>query len=315
MIHETKRNKEKLRLSAWVRGRPEFARHARGSRAIHLPSRPVDGFVLTQPARGAIPVLVECPHAGLLVPAELAHAIGGSVRSRMRDADLDVDRLCEDVPSVGATLLRATISRHVVDLNRDPDDIDPLLHAEFFARRGPPRGVVWRVSTDGRPVATRPLSHSEVVDRVERYHAPYHNTLAAELDRLKREFGRVVLLAVHSMPSTAHVPGQQAPVVRADVVPGTRGRTSAASVYIDCADALFRGAGLSIRHDDPYRGGFTTGHYGRPVDDVHAIQIELSRALYLEEVTLVRRDAGVASLRKLITTLSSELGAIACRGT
>ena len=104
-------------------------------------------------------------------------------------------------------------------------------------------------------------------------------------------------------------------VVRADVVPGTRGRTSAASVYIDCADALFRGAGLSIRHDDPYRGGFTTGHYGRPVDDVHAIQIELSRALYLEEVTLVRRDAGVASLRKLITTLSSELGAIACRGT
>lgn len=253
-------------------------------------------------------MLVECPHAGLAVPADLAGSVGGTERMRMRDADLHVDRLCEDVPTVGATLLSATLSRHVVDLNRNPTDVDPLLHAPSFDRRGAPRGVVWRVSTDGRPVAKRPIPAAEVEARVARFHAPYHARIVAELERLRARFGCVVLLAVHSMPSCARVAGSEEVIRRADVVPGTRGRTTAAPELIDCTDALFRDAGLSVRHDDPYRGGYTTAHYGAPDASVHAIQIELSRALYLDENALTLRDADAARVRSLITRLVANLG-------
>ena len=94
-----------------------------------------------------------------------------------------------------------------------------------------------------------------------------------------------MILAAHSMPSVARLAHGDAGQVRADVVPGTRGRTSAAPKYIDAVDAHARARGWSVAHDDPYKGGFTTQHYGRPRDHVHVVQVELARRLYMDEGT------------------------------
>lgn len=263
------------------------------------------------PTERSSPVVVECPHAGLEVPADVRSLLLHDEPSMRRDADLDVDRLVGDVTSTGALLLEARVSRYVVDLNRAPDDVDPLLFGPAFGRRGVPRGVLWRVTTEGRPLLPRALSTAEAAARVERYHAPYHATLERTIAALRERHRAVVVLALHSMPSSGRVAGSDAFVRRADVVPGTRGRTSADPRFVEEVDRHFRDAGYSVRHDDPYRGGYTTGHYGRPRDGVHAIQIELSRALYLDEATLVARDGDVQRLRRQIAALAERLATVA----
>jgi N-formylglutamate amidohydrolase len=145
--------------------------------------------------------------------------------------------------------------------------------------------VVWRARTDGTPLLRAPLSEVQFQRRIDRYYTPYHETLRETAARLHRQHGHVVILAAHSMPSSGrrHLGGRQ--LRRADIVPGTRGRSTADGRIIDLVDAHFRSAGLSVKHDQPYRGGWTTASYGAPKRGQHAIQIELNRALYVDEET------------------------------
>lgn len=257
------------------------------------------------------PLLVEVPHAGLIVPDAIRHELLAPEDALMRDADIYVDRLYANAAQTGATSLIAKLSRYVVDLNRARDDLDAATVSGHPTSAGSqPRGVVWRATTDGRPVLLRPLGHAELGARLERYYVPYHDELQRQLARLRARFGYVVLLAAHSMPSlgrSAHRdPGSQ----RADIVPGTCGRTSADPRVIDLVDAHFRNAGLRVRHDDPYKGGYTTSHYGRPKERCHAIQIELNRALYVDERTFRIKEAEFAALQRLLDSLVAALGAL-----
>jgi N-formylglutamate amidohydrolase len=268
-------------------------------------------FALRIPERGRTPVLVEVPHAGLAIP----EAVRGEVRvgdeAVRRDADIYVDKLYAGAPEVGASLLTAAVSRYVVDLNRSPDDVDAETVADHpYPRPLQPRGVVWRLTTDGRPTLDRPLTHTELQQRLAAFHTPYHDALRRELEAIRERFGFAILLAAHSMPSVGRLGHLDTGARRADVVPGTRGRTTAHPALIDLVDRHFRSAGLTVRHDEPYRGGWTTSHYGRPHLGWHAIQIELNRALYVDEMTGEPRDGEFERLAALVTDLVEKLGAI-----
>jgi N-formylglutamate deformylase len=261
----------------------------------------VEPFLVTSPA-APTPVVVEVPHAGLLLPPEIAAELLIPASDALRDADPFVDRLVEGTSSCGATRLVATLSRYVIDLNRAPDDVGREVVRDHPAPRPTqPRGVVWATSTDGRALWRSPLDHARLTDRLARYYEPYHAALAELIERLHGRHGRVILLCVHSMPSTAR--GAR----RADVVPGTRGRTTAASRVIDAVEAHFKEHHLSVRHDDPYRGGHTTGLWGRPAEGIHAVQIEVSRALYLDERTLVPLERGIAEIAGVLDRLVERL--------
>jgi N-formylglutamate deformylase len=264
---------------------------------------------LRLPQQGATPVLVEVPHAGLAIPEVVSEEVCPPADAIVRDADIYVDKLYADAPAHGATSLVARVSRYVVDLNRAPDDVDQETVPDHPAPRGmQPRGVVWRMTTDGRPILRRPLRYAQFQQRIEQFHGPYHATLRAELTRLRETFGFAVLLAGHSMPSVGragHIdPGGR----RADVVPGSQGRTTAHPQVIDLVDAHFRGAGLSVRHDEPYRGGWTTAHYGRPRAGWHAVQIELNRGLYVDEATGEPKAGNFESLQALCASLVQKMG-------
>jgi N-formylglutamate amidohydrolase len=268
-------------------------------------------FELTVPESGRTPVVVEVPHAGLGIPEAVRDETIVDALRVMRDADLYVDELYADAPARGAALLTATLSRYVVDLNRAADDIDLATVPDHPAPRGTQaRGVVWRLTTDGLPALRRPLTYAELSARLARYHAPYHDALRAELLRTRERFGFAILVAGHSMPSVGRTGHADTGTRRADIVPGTRGRTSADGRIIDVVEAHFRDAGLSVRHDDPYRGGFTTAHYGRPRDGVHAVQIELNRALYVNERTGKPKTRNFARLRRLLAELVEKLGRV-----
>ncbi len=264
-------------------------------------------FSVHEPRTTRTPVIVEVPHAGLQVDPESMATLIAPTQSLGRDADLFVDDLYADAPDVGATLLVSHVSRYVCDLNRAETDVDPLT-VEGGAARSAPHGVIWRVTTDNRPALSRPLPFAELERRLVRIYRPYHQTLQALLAERVAEFGYAILLCGHSMPSRGregHIdPGRE----RADVVPGSRARTTCAGSILRLIDRQAAEFRLSVAHDEPYRGGFSTSHYGRPKERVHAIQIELARRLYMDEQALTKKPREFENLRKFCRTFTQSLG-------
>jgi N-formylglutamate deformylase len=289
-------------------------------------------FELLQPTGPETPVVVEVPHAGLDVAAHFLEPLTAPARALARDADLYVDALYEDAPAEGASMIIARASRYIVDLNRAEGDVDGEVVEGRRADTCMHHGLVWRTTSSGEPALSRKLRPDELEERLELVWRPYHRALAGLLARKREQFGVAILLAAHSMPSVERTvsyevsarPGpsrarEAAPGVpvrqpdsraRADVVPGTRGRKSAGARFIDAVEAHASACGWSVRHDDPYAGGFTTQHYGRPAEGVHAVQVELARRLYLDETSL-RPNGSFPSARAWCRELVVRLGRMA----
>ncbi|HXX69999.1 MAG TPA: N-formylglutamate amidohydrolase [Polyangiaceae bacterium] len=276
-------------------------------------------FQRVDPVGPETPVIVEIPHAGLELAPPFLEPLAASARSIARDADLYVDMLYADAPAEGATLLVARTSRYVIDLNRSEGDVDSEVVEGGRVDLRMHHGLIWRSTSDGERALTRRLTATELNERLELVWRPYHRELAAIVERKRARFGLAIVLAAHSMPSIerglltsgrdSSCPAEQ----RADVVPGSRGRKSAAAPFISAIEAHAVGIGWTVRHDDPYAGGFTTQHYGRPADDVHAIQVELARRLYLDEATL-RPSPHFDSVRDWCRRLVGILGRVALMG-
>ena len=266
---------------------------------------------MIEPSAEETPVVVEIPHAGLDIPAHFRAPLIAPVRALARDADLYVDELYAEAPLEGATVIVASTSRYLLDLNRAEDEVDgtAVIGAQTDISR--PRGLVWSLTTDGERVLSRPLERSELEARLDAVHRPYHRAIRERLDAKKKKFGFAVLLAAHSMPSvgrSAHGdPGAQ----RADVVPGTQGRTTAHAKLIEAVEKHAKQANMSLRHDDPYRGGYSTRTYGRPHESVHAVQVELARRLYMNETTLEKKPKEMTTLRTWCRGLVRALASVA----
>lgn len=266
-------------------------------------------FKVIAPRAPETPVVVEVPHAGLSVDALTLPSLAAPARSIGVDADLYVDQLYAGAPDVGATLLVAEHSRYVCDLNRSEQDVDPLAVVGGSAQRAP-HGLIWRDTTEGQRALYQPLSRDELERRLVTYYRPYHQCLTELLAAKRAKFGFAVLLAGHSMPSRGRPGHSDTGRDRADVVPGSRGRTTAAGVIIETPEMVARPRGWTVVHDDPYRGGFTTAFYGRPERNQHALQVELSRRLYMNETTLEKKRDGFEETLEFCTSLVAALGRI-----
>ena len=271
--------------------------------------RPV---IVVPPTSAPRPIIVEVPHAGVFVPPEVRPELTLDAIGVSRDADLYVDRLYQQAPSLGATLIYTEISRFVVDLNRAPDDVDKeSVPAHPNPRPDAPRGLIWRIATDGTNTLTAPLSLASWRHRVASYHAPYHTALDEAIAAAIARFGKVLILSGHSMPSvgkpTHADPGKR----RADVVPGDVKGKSCAPRVTETAVSHFAAAGLSVAPNDPYMGGETTRRLGRPDAHLHALQVELNRDLYYDEATFAIRDDGFKRLQRLCAELVDRLAAVA----
>jgi N-formylglutamate deformylase len=270
-----------------------------------------DSFeILSGRGDGGGPLVVSVPHAGLTVPTVDAPLLALSGRDLLRDADLHVDRLVTDVPLLGVPVIREKVSRYVLDVNRAPDDVDREVCPDIPQPAKPsPRGLCWRLTTDGAPVLKRPLSRAELESRIARIHQPYHEALAALLEERRKKFGYAILLDVHSMPSTGR-PGHADPGARrADVVPGDVRGTSCAPAVSKLVVEHFESAGFAVRPNDPYMGGYITRHHGRPARGLHAIQLELNRDLYLNEEALEWDEKKAHKLAPHIVALVDKLRA------
>jgi N-formylglutamate deformylase len=225
--------------------------------------------------RGTSPLLVSVPHAGTYLPVELRARMTAEALA-LPDTDWHVDRLYDFLDGLGASVIAATHSRYVIDLNRPPDN------ANLYPGQDT-TGLV-PVDTVGRADIYLPgetPSEREVNARRERYWQPYHDALAGELERLRAGHGYALLWDAHSIPSV--VPrffDGRLP----DFNVGTNGGASSApaleaAVYAAATAA----AGYSAALNGRFKGGYITRHYGRPAERVHAIQLELSQRTYMDE--------------------------------
>lgn len=264
-------------------------------------------FSVTEPRSAPTPVVVEVPHAGLSVDALSLATLAAPARSLGRDADLYVDELYAAAPEYGASMLVAHLSRYVCDLNRSETDVDSRA-VDGGTAASAPHGLIWRSTTEARPALLGPLSRDELTRRLDHIYRPYHRALAELIEDKKRRFGFAILLCAHSMPSFGRAghadPGQ----ARADIVPGSRGGTTTNPAVRRVTEETAESFAWTLRHDDPYRGGFSTAHYGRPADDVHAIQIELARRLYMDEQSLAKSPQGFARTQRFCNELVQRLG-------
>lgn len=266
-------------------------------------------FSVTEPNGTETPVVVEVPHSGLLVDPPALDSLVAPASALGRDADLYVDELFADAPTEGASLLVAHVSRYVCYLNCPEDDLDELA-VEDGPRRAAPHGLVWVKTTDNEPALRKPLPRTELQRRLESIYRPYQETLAGLLERKRVRFGWAVLLSAHSMPSRSRVSGSVIPHVRADIVPGSRGGSSAAPSVVNAPEELARIRGWSVAHDQPYRGGYAVGRHGRPAEGLHAIQLEIARRLYMDEANLTRKATEFGAVRSYCRTLVAHLGCL-----
>jgi N-formylglutamate amidohydrolase len=227
--------------------------------------------------------------------------------------DAFIDELFARAPHLGAPLLRAHFPRAYLDVNREPWELDPAMFAEPLSERcntTSPRvaaglGTLARIVAENKPIYREPLSLADARMRIEGIYQPYHRTLQKLLSEAAAAFGAAVLVDCHSMPRLARNGERLAP----DVVLGDRYGTACAPVLIELIEALFAGAGLRVARNRPYAGGFCTRSYGRPEHGVHAVQIEISRHLYMNESTLEKHE-GFEPLRALIERLLLALVAL-----
>lgn len=270
-----------------------------------------EAYVLTRPEGRSGPMIFASPHSGRDYPAEfLAQAVLDR-RAIRSSEDAFVDDLFAMAPEMGAPLLVARAPRAYIDLNRAADELDPgviegLLRAPHNPRISSGLGVIPRVVAGGRSIYRGKLALAEVEARLKRFWHPYHQALASLVEEVRAGCGQAVLIDCHSMPHEAieaHTrPGQPRP----EVVLGDRYGATASREVMERVEAAFAGAGLRVGRNAPFAGAYVAQAYGRPSRGVHVVQVEIDRALYMDEVR-VEPLAGFAEFRALIAGVVAEL--------
>jgi N-formylglutamate amidohydrolase len=282
-------------------------------------------FALRRPAQQTMPVVFASPHSGVDYPAEFLAAARLDRQSLRRSEDTFVDELFAAAPAAGAPLLSALFPRAFVDANREALELDPQMFEDDLppeANTESPRvaaglGMIARVVASGEEIYRRKLRVAEALGRIERYYRPYHAMLADLITETKRRFGACVLIDCHSMPSVGGPMERDAGRERVDMILGDCRGTSCAAALTDRVEAALRHLGYAVGRNNPYSGGFVTQHYGRPGEEIHALQIEINRALYMDEAALVRGPgfarlaADMGRLVRAIGDISTSLRAAA----
>ncbi|AGT07243.1 N-formylglutamate amidohydrolase [Paracoccus aminophilus] len=266
-------------------------------------------FDLMRPAVWRSGVIFASPHSGRCYPQWFQEETRLSEVHLRSSEDAFVDRLIAPAADHGAVVLTSRIPRALVDLNRAADDFDPLVVEGIGPGKLNPRimaglGVIPRVVSQGRAIYTRPMPRAEAERRIEQFWRPYHRKLSGLIAEACEKFGGAILIDAHSMPrdALAHLPAP-----RPDIVLGDRNGGSAAGRISDAVAQAAAEVGFRLRRNSPFSGAYITAAYGRPVQNIHVVQIELDRSLYMDERLIQPRpdfDLFAAQFSRLVARLA-----------
>ncbi len=271
-------------------------------------------YHLRRPRVRSTSVIFASPHSGRLYPDDfLERAVLDAAEIRSSE-DAFVDELFACAPEHGAPLLSAGVPRAYVDLNRAPEELDPALIDGVRRSAHNPRiasglGVIPRVVANGRAIYAGKLTLAEAHRRLSTCWRPYHDQLQTLIDESHRTFGEAILIDCHSMPHEALDNVMHPGAARPDVVIGDRFGAAAAARIVERIEAALTGAGLRVVRNMPFAGAYVAQHYGRPSRRQHAVQIEIDRALYMDEGT-IERSADFPAFRALMDDVVRQIADI-----
>jgi N-formylglutamate amidohydrolase len=261
-------------------------------------ANPIDPpFAVVAPPQQTAAVVFASPHSGNRYPPGFVTASRLDPLTLRRSEDAFIDELFAGAPERGAPLLKAFFPRAYIDPNREPWELDPTMFADAlpsYVNGASPRvsaglGTIARVVANGAEIYRGKLSFADARVRIETLYRPYHEQLQGLLDRTHAQFGRSLLIDCHSMPSVGGPADRDPGKRRVDFVLGDCFGASCAPTVMREAEGYLRKQGFAVARNDPYAGGFTTRHYGRPRLGVQALQIEINRALYMDERSIARK--------------------------
>ena len=281
-----------------------------GSAITAIPTlAPLD---LRRPCSRVLPLVVASPHSGSHYPAQFVAASRLDPMALRRSEDAFVDEIFAAAPGLGAPLLAARFPRAYLDVNREAWELDPAMFADplpDYVNARSPRvrmglGTIARVVASGEEIYSDKLCFAEAKARVDSLYRPYHAALGRLVEETVCEFGFCLVVDCHSMPSAANGgAGRES----ADIVLGDCHGAACSPQIVEAARRYLVRRGFSVALNAPYAGGFTTGHYGRPRQRCHALQIEINRGIYMDEHSLCRRP-GFAGLGEEMAGLVAWLG-------
>lgn len=266
-------------------------------------------YDLTRPGRHLAPLIFVSAHSGRDYPDEFLAAARLDATALRKSEDAFVEELFATAPAAGAPLLAARFPRAWCDANREPWELDPgMFDAPLPAwvnsaspRVGAGLGTIARVVANGEAIYRRRLSFQEAELRVRLSWEPFHAALSALVAETRERFGVCLLVDCHSMPSSPGLPGEPP-----EFVLGDAHGSACAPRATRAIEALLQARGRRVQRNDPYAGGYITRHYGRPRDNIHAIQIEIARGLYMDERT-IERGPGFADFQAEMSGLVEDL--------
>jgi N-formylglutamate amidohydrolase len=269
------------------------------------------------PAHQTLPLVFASPHSGSRYPRDFLAASKLDRLALRRSEDSFVDEIFQAAPGLGAPLIRALFPRAFVDPNREPFELDPAMFEDdlpTYANTRSPRvaaglGTIARVVANGADIYHHKLSVGEALERIRNYYWPYHEALRDLVEATRAAFGYCALIDCHSMPSVGGPMDRDTGTSRVDFVLGDCHGTACGSVVIETAAAELERLGYNVARNAPYSGGFVTRHYGRPAQSIHALQIEINRALYMDEGR-IRRGAHLPRLAEEMHGVIDALGRI-----
>lgn len=252
-------------------------------------------YTLLEPEEQLTPVVFCSPHSGRVYPKAFLESSRLDPHTLRKSEDCFVDELFQSVVQLGAPLLAARFPRAYLDVNREPYELDPeLFHGRMpeFANTQSARvigglGTIARIVADTEEIYRERLPIGAAFERIERLYRPFHAALAHLLETTRKRFGMAILIDCHSMPSASM---SQPPGGRPHFVLGDRfGASCDAKLTRFIRDTL-QSAGYEVQVNRPYAGGFITEYYGNPARGVQTLQLEINRALYLDEMSLAKRQ-------------------------
>ncbi len=253
-------------------------------------------YIFKSPKGPEVPFLFTAPHSGRVYPSDMTERSALSEADIRLSEDAYVDNLFEQAPNYGASLLIATHARAYLDRNRAENELDPNMFTPALdtasvssshrVRAG--LGVIPRIVAEGKQLYTQALPAREVEKRLSAVYRPYHTKLQQLQTTLRQRHKVLYMIDSHSMPSTGAGKGRslyRGKKTGPDIVLGDCWGSSCDTQFTGLVEETLLAAGFSVKRNTPYSGGFTTTQYGKPAGNTHALQIEINRALYMNEAT------------------------------
>ncbi len=275
-------------------------------------------FQVAEPEHLTVPVVFNSPHSGNQYPASFVAASKLDPKTLRKSEDALIDELFLPVVALGAPLVKANFPRAYLDVNREPYELDPSMFIETLPdyvnctslRVAGGLGTIPRVVSETEEIYAHRLTFSQAEDRIRDLYLPYHRCLSTVLNRVYAAFGMVLLIDCHSMPSAGFADNSLKLKSRPDIVLGDRYGSTCNTDAVYFLESAFRAAGYSVTRNKPYAGGHITQTYSKRTEGRHSVQIEINRALYMDEENLQPHDGFIGLRTDLAKIMGSLLGSL-----